>query len=67
MLSDDSHGPAAVGLNYHRLFEYLSSMNIQELWYLERCSVANPGGRYVRPVKCPDNWRSAEWWKGVMP
>ncbi|CED82750.1 EB [Phaffia rhodozyma] len=33
-LSDDSHGPQAVGLNYHKLHDYLRAHDISELWYL---------------------------------
>ncbi|KAK4056760.1 hypothetical protein OIO90_002312 [Microbotryomycetes sp. JL221] len=33
-LSDDSHGPQAVGLNYDRAYEYLREQGVQELWYL---------------------------------
>jgi histidinol-phosphatase (PHP family) len=37
-LSDDSHGPLAVGLNYHRLYSYLRSHSVDELWYLSLSS-----------------------------
>lgn len=33
-LSDDSHGPTFVGLNYSRLYDYLREMKVKELWYL---------------------------------
>ncbi|KAM0791455.1 hypothetical protein ACM66B_005909 [Microbotryomycetes sp. NB124-2] len=39
-LSDDSHGPEAVGLNYDRAYEYLRDRRVEELWYLD---VAQPG------------------------
>jgi hypothetical protein len=34
-LSDDSHGPAAVGLNYSRLRTYLRTRNVRSVWYLD--------------------------------
>jgi histidinol-phosphatase (PHP family) len=33
-LSDDSHGPASVALNYTRLRTYLVEQGVTELWYL---------------------------------
>ncbi|GAA6001320.1 hypothetical protein JCM10207_006607 [Rhodosporidiobolus poonsookiae] len=33
-LSDDSHGPHAVGLHYDRAYEYLRERGVQELWHL---------------------------------
>ncbi|GAA6058521.1 hypothetical protein JCM10212_006960 [Sporobolomyces blumeae] len=33
-LSDDSHGPQAVGLHYDRAYEYLEDRGVRELWYL---------------------------------
>jgi histidinol-phosphatase (PHP family) len=35
-LSDDSHGVAQVGLNFGRVSDYLKSMGVRELYYLER-------------------------------
>jgi len=35
-LSDDSHGMAQVGLNFGRVSDYLKSMGVRELYYLER-------------------------------
>ncbi|EIN04080.1 histidinol phosphate phosphatase H [Punctularia strigosozonata HHB-11173 SS5] len=34
-LSDDSHGPHAVGLNYHRIPAYLARAGVTELWALQ--------------------------------
>ncbi|KAI5783848.1 polymerase/histidinol phosphatase-like protein [Peziza echinospora] len=34
--SDDSHGVSQVGLNYDKLLQYARSLNIQEIYYLER-------------------------------
>ncbi|GLB42128.1 putative histidinol phosphate phosphatase H [Lyophyllum shimeji] len=47
-LSDDSHGPHAVGLNYPRLHEYLRNLGVQEVWYLQRSDVPNAAGRMAR-------------------
>lgn len=33
-LSDDSHGPQAVGLNYTRLRAYLREVGVKDIWYL---------------------------------
>ncbi|KAF8627140.1 hypothetical protein AX17_006357 [Amanita inopinata Kibby_2008] len=61
-LSDDSHGPHTVGLDYNLVKEYLVSAGITELWYLERSSPPNSGGRKVRPAKfCGDWWNHAFW------
>ncbi|KAH9921936.1 histidinol-phosphatase [Epithele typhae] len=43
-LSDDSHGPHAVGLNYHKLLEYARREGIGELWTLEACGERNAEG-----------------------
>jgi histidinol-phosphatase (PHP family) len=33
-LSDDSHGPLAVGLHYDQAFDYLQERGVEELYYL---------------------------------
>ncbi|KAB5588714.1 ATP-dependent permease [Ceratobasidium theobromae] len=43
--SDDSHGPAAVGLNYDRLETYIKEMGITRLAKLERGDEASSVGR----------------------
>lgn len=50
-LSDDSHGPNAVGLNYHRIPEYARRVGITGLWALERQPDAslNAAGRQLVP------------------
>ena len=35
MLSDDSHGVAQVGLNYHRLFDYIRTLGISKYYHLQ--------------------------------
>ncbi|KAF5325113.1 hypothetical protein D9619_009564 [Psilocybe cf. subviscida] len=61
-LSDDSHGPQAVGLNYHRLPRYLKSAGITELWYLEHSHVPNTAGRNVGPAKLKGEWAEHAFW-----
>ncbi|KAI0046325.1 histidinol phosphate phosphatase H [Auriscalpium vulgare] len=63
-LSDDSHGPHAVGLNYGRLRDYLLRAGVRELWALERSKVPNPGGRYMEPVRVEGDWWDHAFWGG---
>lgn len=65
-LSDDSHGPHAVGLNYDRLSNYLRRLEIDDIWFLERSEVSNSAGRYVQPRKSQDHWWEHPFWKGVV-
>ena len=64
-LSDDSHGPHAVGLNYHRLPEYLQAMAISELWFLQGSKVRNVAGRTVQAAaaKVSGEWLEHEFWR----
>ncbi|TNY22169.1 polymerase/histidinol phosphatase-like protein [Rhodotorula diobovata] len=51
-LSDDSHGPQAVGLHYDSAYAYLRDRNVQELWRLIPASRTDPGvKRGVRAEK----------------
>ena len=61
-LSDDSHGPHAVGLNYHRLPEYLQAVSISELWVLQCSNVPNAAGRTIQAVKLSGEWLHHELW-----
>jgi histidinol-phosphatase (PHP family) len=61
-LSDDSHGPHAVGLNYHRLPKYLHAMDISELWVLERSDVPNAAGRIIHATKLSEELLDHEFW-----
>ena len=62
-LSDDSHGPHAVGLNYDRLRSYLhDTLHLEEIWFLERCEEPNSGGRLVRPVRVEGDWWENAFW-----
>ncbi|KAJ7692884.1 Polymerase/histidinol phosphatase-like protein [Mycena rosella] len=60
-LSDDSHGPQAVGLNYGRLPEYLQRAGVTELWFLEHSEAPNAAGRHVRAKKM-DPWATHPFW-----
>ncbi|KIM38841.1 hypothetical protein M413DRAFT_75462 [Hebeloma cylindrosporum] len=62
-LSDDSHGPQAVGLNYHRLREYLIHVDVSELWYLQRSSTSNAAGRTIQAVKFDGEWLDHDFWR----
>ena len=53
-LSDDSHGPHAVGLNYHRLLEYIRRVGVIELWFLHHSDTCNAAGRAVHAVKADE-------------
>ncbi|KAE9404108.1 histidinol phosphate phosphatase H [Gymnopus androsaceus JB14] len=61
-LSDDSHGPHAVGLNYHRVFEYLRRENVSQLWYLQASKNPSKAGRSIEPVMVPDEWWNHLFW-----
>ncbi|KAF9559039.1 histidinol phosphate phosphatase H [Agrocybe pediades] len=62
-LSDDSHGPHAIGLNYDRLPPYLQRVGIAELWYLVENNAPNIGGRYVKAVKLDGEWLDHKFWR----
>jgi histidinol-phosphatase (PHP family) len=61
-LSDDSHGPHAVGLNYARAAEYLRRMGVLELWFLQPSSPPSPAGRNVHAVKVDGRWWEHSFW-----
>ncbi|QRV97866.1 ATP-dependent permease MDL1, mitochondrial [Ceratobasidium sp. AG-Ba] len=50
VLSDDSHGPAAVGLNYTRLDEYIKEIKIHNIAHLQCLQHTNRAGRRTHPV-----------------
>ncbi len=61
-LSDDSHGPHAVGLNYARMAEYVRHVGISELWVLEGSPVKNEAGRSVQARKIEERWWEHPFW-----
>ncbi|KAI0355997.1 histidinol phosphate phosphatase H [Trametes cingulata] len=66
-LSDDSHGPHAVGLNYHRLPEYARRVGISETWVLERPATPtrNAAGRGLSPRRLSNPWSAHPLWNEV--
>lgn len=64
-LSDDSHGPHAVGLNYGRMKEYLRREGVQEVWRLQIADEPNEKGRWVKAIKVDRWWEDAFWEKEV--
>lgn len=63
-LSDDSHGPHAVGLNYDRLREYLLRIGVNELWRLEHSARPNVAGRHIAALKVEGKWWNHSFWEG---
>ncbi|PPR06725.1 hypothetical protein CVT26_001330 [Gymnopilus dilepis] len=62
-LSDDSHGPHAVGLNYDRLPHYLQSVGVTQLWYLQRSTAPNAAGRKIQAVRLSGDWLDHDFWR----
>ncbi|KAK0469371.1 Polymerase/histidinol phosphatase-like protein [Desarmillaria tabescens] len=65
-LSDDSHGPHAVGLNYDRVAKYLRSVNVAELWYLQSSMNVNAAGRKTQSVRLEGDWWDHTFWHGRL-
>ena len=66
-LSDDSHGPQAVGLNYDRAYEYMSERGLGTLWRLEPAGKGEAGTfrRGCRAVQVDGQpWR--EQWRSQL-
>lgn len=62
-LSDDSHGPHAVGLNYSRMRDYILRVGIKDIWILERSVEVNSGDRFTHPRKVGDDIWEDEFWR----
>ncbi|KAJ7215156.1 histidinol-phosphatase, partial [Mycena rebaudengoi] len=62
-LSDDSHGPHAVGLNYGRLPEYLQRVGVSDIWFLEESDKPNAAGRNVRATTMGRTWATHPFWE----
>lgn len=56
-LSDDSHGPHAVGLNYDKLHRYLERMGLEKIWKLEQMGQ----GRETRATEVAQ-WQQHKFW-----
>jgi histidinol-phosphatase (PHP family) len=65
-LSDDSHGPRAVALNYDGLYSYLRRMGVDELWYIQESEQPNVGGRFVKAVKMDGSWWEHPFWGSIV-
>jgi histidinol-phosphatase (PHP family) len=65
-LSDDSHGPHAVGLNYTRAAEYLLRVGVSELWFLHPSEVPNASGRHVCAIKAEGKWWEHAFWDSQL-
>lgn len=39
-MSDDSHSVEQVGLNYHRVLEYIQNIGLEQIHYLEKLPMA---------------------------
>jgi histidinol-phosphatase (PHP family) len=63
-ISDDSHGPHAVGLHYGLVKDYLISVGVQNLWHIDVSTSRNAGGRKTAPVKLPGDWWAHPFWTG---
>ncbi|TBU46518.1 Polymerase/histidinol phosphatase-like protein [Dichomitus squalens] len=63
-LSDDSHGPHAVGLNYSRLLEYGRRVGITEIWVLRSSQSPSAAGRRVTPQLLDGHWWEHRFWRG---
>jgi len=63
-LSDDSHGPHTVGLNYDQLAKYLRRVGLGELWFLGHSARPNAVGRHVSSIRVEGNWWDHPFWSG---
>jgi histidinol-phosphatase (PHP family) len=61
-LSDDSHGPDAVALNYRRLRDYLRDEGVEQIWHLQLSDESNAGGRAVCSVVVEGDWTEHKFW-----
>lgn len=66
-LSDDSHGPHSVGLNYSRVADYLQAAGVSELWYLQKSDAPNAAGRFLQSVQLSGKWSDSDFWRSKPP
>ncbi|KAH9811356.1 polymerase/histidinol phosphatase-like protein [Melampsora americana] len=75
-LSDDSHGPHQVGMNYAGVYNYLTKHKVQEIWFLEQVT-KNPCDLLDKTIMLPrkrvkasvlsDQWQDHPFWsKGTL-
>ncbi|TRM68318.1 Polymerase/histidinol phosphatase-like protein [Schizophyllum amplum] len=60
-LSDDSHGPHAVGLNYGKMKSYLEANGVKDVWRLRESGECNEAGRFVDAVLVEDVFKDPFW------
>lgn len=63
-LSDDSHGPQAVGNHYKAARDYLERMGVDELYFLAPLSSSegNVGRRQTEVRRVKGDWRNLPFW-----
>ncbi|KAK9455296.1 polymerase/histidinol phosphatase-like protein [Dipodascopsis uninucleata] len=57
-LSDDSHGIAQVGLNFHKVLAYIQALGIETMYYID---LDDNGSSIVVPEKVADMARNSFW------
>ncbi|CAG8728355.1 5262_t:CDS:2, partial [Cetraspora pellucida] len=62
-ISDDCHSPQSVGMNYHKLYDYLKEFSINELYYLD-IDLEKPKQDRKVVVKVMTNVLDHEFWNG---
>ncbi|RIB01178.1 histidinol-phosphatase [Gigaspora rosea] len=62
-ISDDCHTPQSVGMNYHKLYDYLKEFNINELYYLD-IDLEKPKEDRKVVVKVIKNVLELDFWNG---
>jgi len=50
-LSDDAHGPDAIGQDYDKLEEYIHDLGLLDYWFLGGGDAPNPSGRQLTPTR----------------
>ncbi|KAL1742421.1 polymerase/histidinol phosphatase-like protein [Schizophyllum fasciatum] len=60
-LSDDSHGPHAVGLNYSKMKTYLQANGIKDIWRLRASSKPNAAGRCMEGILTENIFEDPFW------
>lgn len=61
-LSDDSHGPADVGMHYARLRDYLETMGIATLYHLDYDEEGKLVVKELRDVRDDPFWAGIKDW-----
>ncbi|CAG8489305.1 1352_t:CDS:2 [Racocetra fulgida] len=64
-ISDDSHSPQSVGVNYRKLYDYLKEFNINDLYYLD-IDLEKPKQDRKVDVKVMKNVLDHDFWNGEL-